>query len=329
MIDVSCAIILNEAESILVVQRGKDSDHPYKWEFPGGKVDSGESPEESVIREISEELAMDIIITGILDPVEYVYSFKSVKLIPFICHTLDDEPVLTEHISFRWVSVSGLASIDLCEADVEVARRYISLVSAAATGVVGSPSVSEGDLKELGTMIEGVRTAGEAVWLAGSAMESPEMLNSLVAFTFSENRRLSLRAAWILGKLADKNPEKLLPFLNVIIDGLDRMSDDGTLRCILRIVAVTDPGKIDTDRHGLLADYCFNALNSGGASIAVKAYSMEILYRLVQLYPELTGELVISLSMINESESAGVRARAKMILKKLARGAKDQGSSLL
>lgn len=329
MIDVSCAIIINEADSILVVQRGSDSDHPYKWEFPGGKVDRGESPEESVIREISEELSMDIIITGRLDPVEYDYSFKSIKLIPFICNTLDELPVLTEHISFSWVSVSGLESVDLCEADVEVARRYISRVSAGTPEVAGLSAVSVSDLKELEEMIEGVRSAGEAVWYAGSLQESPEMLNSLLAFTFSGNRKLSSHASWILGKLADKNPEILLPYMNVLIDGLDRIPNDGTLRCVLRIVALTDPEMISTDRHGLLADYCFKALNKGGATIAVKAYSMEILFRLVQLYPELTGELVLSLSMIDESESAGVRARAKMILKKLARGSKEQGSSLL
>ncbi len=325
MIDVSCAIIVDEADNILVVQRGMGSDHPYKWEFPGGKVDRGESPEESVKREISEELSMDIIITGSIEPVEHDYSFKSIRLFPFICNTLDELPVLSEHISYRWVSLSGLADIDFCEADVEVARRFIDSVSEGTSVLSSDPSK---DLKDLEQVIEKVRSAVEADWYAGSAADSPEMMNTLISFTFSANGRLSSRASWILGKLADRKPEALLPFMNRFIDGLSGIRNDSTMRSVLRILSLTDPVRIGTDRHGLLADYCFNALNSGFTTIAIKAYSMDILYNLVQIYPELTNELTLSLSMTRESESSGIKAKGKMILKKLARGSKEQESSL-
>ena len=104
MINVTCAIIRNEEDEVLTVQRGEKSDHPYLWEFPGGKINDGESEEECVIREISEELSMDIIICGTLLPVEYDYGHKHIKLIPFICDTLDELPLLTEHIAFKWLS---------------------------------------------------------------------------------------------------------------------------------------------------------------------------------------------------------------------------------
>lgn len=327
MIDVSCAIILNEDDRILVVQRGSESDHPGKWEFPGGKVDEGESPEDSVVREISEELLMDIIITGVIDPVEYDYTFKSIRLIPFICNTLDEQPVLTEHASYRWVTFHDLGKVDLCEADVLVARRFIDSVSEPSH----ENSVLPAEVpvsKELEKMIEVVRSAGEANWYAGSAAGSPEMLNSLLSFTFSENKKLSSRAAWILGKLADSDPEALLPFMARLIDGLTDIGNESTIRSVLRILSLTDPARIDSGRHGLLADYCFNVLNSGFSSIGVRAYSMEILYNLVQIYPELTNELVLSLSLIRESDSAGIRARGRIILKKLSMEAKDQESSL-
>ncbi|MBP1666519.1 MAG: mismatch repair protein MutT, partial [Bacteroidetes bacterium] len=55
MIDVTCAIIRNEENELLIVQRGEQSDHPYKWEFPGGKINEDESDEECIIREIKEE----------------------------------------------------------------------------------------------------------------------------------------------------------------------------------------------------------------------------------------------------------------------------------
>lgn len=124
MIQVTCAVIRNDDEDVLVVQRGESSDHPLKWEFPGGKIDPGESAEESVIREIDEELSLDIVICGSLNIVEHDYGHKRVRLIPFICDTLMDLPVLNEHIDYRWVSATDLEKIDFSEADIPVAAEY-------------------------------------------------------------------------------------------------------------------------------------------------------------------------------------------------------------
>jgi hypothetical protein len=68
----------------------------------------------------------------------------------------------------------------------------------------------------------------------------------------------------------------------------------------------------------LLADFCFKTLNSGFSAIAVKAYSMEILYRLSLIYPELANELATSIRILMEDGSAGITARGRMVLKKLA-----------
>ena len=64
MIDVTCAIIRNEDDEVLIVQRGETTDHPFKWEFPGGKLHPDETEEECIIREIKEELSMEIVIVG-------------------------------------------------------------------------------------------------------------------------------------------------------------------------------------------------------------------------------------------------------------------------
>ena len=76
--------------------------------------------------------------------------------------------------------------------------------------------------------------------------------------------------------------------------------------------------EIDSHKHGILADFCFSTLNSGFSAIAVKAYSMEILYRLSLIYPELAAELSASIRILMEDASAGITARGRMILKKLA-----------
>ena len=64
MINVTCAVIRNEDNEVLIVQREELTDHPLKWEFPGGKVHQDEGEEDCIIREIKEELSMDIVICG-------------------------------------------------------------------------------------------------------------------------------------------------------------------------------------------------------------------------------------------------------------------------
>lgn len=125
MISVTCAIIRNEDNEVLVVQRGEATDHPFKWEFPGGKLASEETEEECIIREVDEELSMDIVIFGKLPEVEYDYGIKQIKLIPFICDTLDELPFLTEHLAYKWLPAMDLMSVDFSEADVFVAKSYL------------------------------------------------------------------------------------------------------------------------------------------------------------------------------------------------------------
>ncbi|MBA4323337.1 MAG: hypothetical protein C0408_11025, partial [Odoribacter sp.] len=68
----------------------------------------------------------------------------------------------------------------------------------------------------------------------------------------------------------------------------------------------------------ILADHCFSCLNSGFSAIAVKAYSMEIIYNLAVIYPELANELSATINMLQGEGSAGVIARGHLIMKKLA-----------
>ncbi len=128
MIRVTCAIIRNEDNEVLAVQRGEKTDHPYKWEFPGGKVKEGESEEECIIREIREELTIDLVICGRMENVDYDYGKKHILLIPFICDTLDELPLLTEHAAFKWMTPGRLRELDFSEADIIVADNYLNLI---------------------------------------------------------------------------------------------------------------------------------------------------------------------------------------------------------
>lgn len=164
MINVTCALIRNEDDEVLVVQRGENSDHPFLWEFPGGKINGGESEEECMIREIYEELSMDIIICGTLLPVEYDYGHKQIKLIPFICDTLDELPILTEHIAFKWLSADKLMTVDYCEADELIAKQYFEIVMKSYDPPEKAPAVSQSsfDDQELQSMINRMMSAKDS-----------------------------------------------------------------------------------------------------------------------------------------------------------------------
>jgi len=321
MITVTCAIIRNEENEVLIVQRGEKTDHPFKWEFPGGKLAENETEEECIIREVKEELSMEIVITGKLPSVEYDYGHKQIQLIPFICDTLDELPFLSEHVAFRWVMASDMKSVDFSEADVFVANNYFERIKADQNylgHIPQYPQVDSIDDTELQSMINNMISMKEADWIATSAIENPAIFRKLLDYSHSPDKKLAFHASWTLSKVCDKFPEIILPFLSQIVDSLDRIDNESTLRSFLRIISLTDMAEINNRRHGFLADFCFSQLNSGLSAVAVKAYSMEILYRLSLIYPELATELSASIVILMEDGSAGITSRGRMILKKLA-----------
>lgn len=122
MIEVTCAIIINDSK-ILAVQRGQESSHPLEWEFPGGKIHPGETAEQCIVREISEELIIRIVVLNQLELVEYDYGSKQIRLIPFVCKIDSGEIVLTEHIAKRWIVIAEWPKLNWSGADQELIQK--------------------------------------------------------------------------------------------------------------------------------------------------------------------------------------------------------------
>jgi 8-oxo-dGTP diphosphatase len=321
MIRVTCAVIRNEDNEVLVVQRGEATDHPYKWEFPGGKLISGETEEECIIREIDEELSIDIVICGNLPEVEFDYGHKQVRLIPYICDTLDELPILSEHLDFKWVPAKDLVSVDFSGADIIVAKHYLEKFKVEENPAVQIIPESEQvliDDTDLQSMINSMMSMKEADWVATSAIENPAIFNKLLEYSFSSDKKLAFHASWTLSKVCDKYPEIIYPYLHSVIVSLEKLDNESALRSLLRIISMSEMNKIGVRDHGILADHCFNALRSGFSAIAIKAYSMEILYKLALIYPELVNELSAIVNLLQGEGSAGIIARGHMIMKKLA-----------
>ena len=118
---VTCAIIVHQ-NKILVTQRNPDSDHPLKWEFPGGKLNPGETAEECIFREIKEELDIEIDIRESMVAVKHDYGIRQIELIPFLCNIKSGEIKLIEHHAYMWVSSNNLKKIDFTDADKRIIR---------------------------------------------------------------------------------------------------------------------------------------------------------------------------------------------------------------
>lgn len=116
-IEVVGAVIVSEG-NILCTQRGGNGPLSGLWEFPGGKVESGEAPREALAREIHEELRCQIRIGKKITTTRHKYEFATVNLTTFYCTVVDGHPALTEHSDMRWLAPNELSALDWAPADV-------------------------------------------------------------------------------------------------------------------------------------------------------------------------------------------------------------------
>lgn len=114
-INVVAAIII-KGNKIFATQRGY-GDFKDGWEFPGGKVEEGETPQEALKREIREELAADIRVGELFDTVEYDYPEFHLSMKCYICEFVSEEMVLKEHEAAGWLTASDLGTVDWLPAD--------------------------------------------------------------------------------------------------------------------------------------------------------------------------------------------------------------------
>ncbi|WP_379026013.1 (deoxy)nucleoside triphosphate pyrophosphohydrolase [Parapedobacter deserti] len=98
-------------------------DLPLKWEFPGGKVETGEDEEATIVREIREELHLEIAVVERLRPVEHDYPAFRICLVPFIAELLGGELLLEEHADAKWVAADELDRYDWAPADVPIVEQ--------------------------------------------------------------------------------------------------------------------------------------------------------------------------------------------------------------
>ena len=119
---VTAAIIDNDGKLLLTRRRG-DVPYPMLWEFPGGKVEPDEDPGDGVVREIREELAIEVAVTGIYDVIYYRYPELTVLVLAYRCKWVSGEIRDVEVSEHRWVAPWDLDKLELLPADISLAEK--------------------------------------------------------------------------------------------------------------------------------------------------------------------------------------------------------------
>ncbi|WP_087003492.1 (deoxy)nucleoside triphosphate pyrophosphohydrolase [Brevibacterium yomogidense] len=110
---------------VLCAQRSQDMTLPGMWEFPGGKLELGESAQQALVRELDEELAIEAEIGERVDETEYEYDFGVVNLTTYWGNIISGEPQAREHAELRWLPIAELAQLDWAPADIPAVEKII------------------------------------------------------------------------------------------------------------------------------------------------------------------------------------------------------------
>ncbi|MDN5953050.1 MAG: (deoxy)nucleoside triphosphate pyrophosphohydrolase [Loigolactobacillus coryniformis] len=120
--------ILIKDKQILSCQRGPGRALNGYWEFPGGKIEPGETARQALQRELEEELKIEVeVAANVFVQSTYEYEFGRVKLQTFLCRLITGTPMLTEHINVDWFKPTALAQLNFAPVDVATAEKLIQL----------------------------------------------------------------------------------------------------------------------------------------------------------------------------------------------------------
>jgi 8-oxo-dGTP diphosphatase len=117
------AAILAKNNKIIIAKRGPDDELANKWEFPGGKIEIDETPEQCLKREMKEEFDIDISVGEYLGSSIYHYDHLSIELLAYRTYWEGGEIDLKDHDDFKWISLEQLADFDFAPADLTFVEK--------------------------------------------------------------------------------------------------------------------------------------------------------------------------------------------------------------
>ena len=124
-IEVVAAVIINENNDIFCAKRKNQGELALKWEFPGGKIEKGETQQEALFREINEEFSSKIEVGNYIMTVYHQYKNFFITMHAYYAKVIEGDLRLNEHTDYKWLKKSELHSLDWAEADVPIVKFII------------------------------------------------------------------------------------------------------------------------------------------------------------------------------------------------------------
>ena len=117
-VNVVGAVIVNERNQIFCALRSPEMSLPNLWEFPGGKIELGEQPKETLKRELMEELKIEVAVGEEVENTYYEYESFTIQLTTFYAKIISGIPELMEHADYKWMNVEDLHILEWAPADI-------------------------------------------------------------------------------------------------------------------------------------------------------------------------------------------------------------------
>lgn len=121
-LEVVAAVFTDEQERIYCARRRNEGELALKWEFPGGKVELGETQQEALIREIKEELSADIEVLDYITTVNHQYSTFNLTMHVYFTKIINGKLIVSEHTGYKWLTREELMSLDWAPADIPIVK---------------------------------------------------------------------------------------------------------------------------------------------------------------------------------------------------------------
>lgn len=125
-IEVVAAVFVDKDNKIYCARRRNDGELALKWEFPGGKIEQGETHQEALVREIKEELSADVEVREFITTIEHQYNYFHITMHAYFCEIIKGDLVLSEHTAYKWLDKEDLLDLDWAEADIPIVKLLMN-----------------------------------------------------------------------------------------------------------------------------------------------------------------------------------------------------------